>query len=85
MQSKACDHDFYVVSLTPSVTLVVDFDGDENIGEEERLVSLYRGNAHVCLKDSIFQPSNAERHDVELISLMKNLHQGAQLLARLCV
>ena len=73
MQSKACDHDFYVVSLTPSVTLVVDFDGDENIGEEEILVSFYRGNAHVCLKDSIYQPSNVERHDVELISLMEKV------------
>jgi hypothetical protein len=62
-----------VVSLTPSVTLVVDFDGDENIGEEEILVSFYRGNAHVCLKDSIYQPSNVERHDVELISLMEKV------------
>ena len=74
-----------MVSITPSVILVVDFDGNENIDEGERLASFYRGNAHVCLEDSIFQPSNAERHDVELISLMKNLHQGAQLLARLCV
>jgi len=85
VQSKASDHEFHVVSLTPRVSLVVDFDGGENIGEEERLASFYRGNAHVCLKDSIFQSSNVERHVVELISLLKKMHQGAQLLARLCV
>jgi len=62
VQSKTSDHDFHaVIALTPSVTLVVDFDGDENIAEEKRILSFYRGNAHVCLKDSIFQLSNAER------------------------
>jgi len=54
VHSKAEDHDFHVVSLTPSVTLVVDFGGRNNLDEEDQMVSLYRGCAHVCLKDSIF-------------------------------
>ena len=46
------DHDFHVVSLTPSVTLLVDFDGSQE--EEDGLKGFYGGQAHVCLKDSIF-------------------------------
>lgn len=64
-------HDFHVVSLTPSVTLFVDFDGTN--GTDPRGSSFYKGRAHVCLKDSIFQPSNAERHAVELLSLMDDV------------
>ena len=56
-----------IVSLTPSVTLLVDFDG---LDDEETMKSFYRGTTHVCLKDSIFQPSNAERHVVELMDLL---------------
>jgi hypothetical protein len=62
------DHDFHVVSLTPSVTLLVDFDGSQE--EEDGLKGFYGGQAHVCLKDSIFQPSNAERHAVEFGQLL---------------
>ncbi len=61
------------MSLTPSVTLVVDFDGRNDIDEEKKMVSFYRGSAHVSLKDSIFQPSNAERHAVELINLLESV------------
>ena len=61
IDSQAGDHDFHVVSLTPSVTLLVDFDGIDTSAS-----SFYRGQAYVSLKDSIFQPSTAERHVVEL-------------------
>ncbi len=65
-----------MVSLTPSVTLVVDFDGRNDMDEEKKMVSFYRGSAHVCIKDSIFQPSNAERHAVELTSLLESVSGG---------
>ena len=48
-----------MVLLTPSVTLVVNFDSSNNGDEDEQRVSVYRGSAHVCVKDSIFQPSSA--------------------------
>jgi hypothetical protein len=68
-----------VVSLTPSVTLVVNFDGRNDI-VDEKLSSFYRGSAHVCLKDSIFQPSNAKRHVVELISLLDTMETPCSVL-----
>ena len=37
------------------------------------MVSFYRGSAHVSLKESIFHPSNAERHAVELINLLESV------------
>ena len=64
-----------MVSLRPSVTLVVDFDGRNNLDEEVQLLSFYRGRAHVCLKDYIFQPSNAERYAVELLSLLDSVNE----------
>ena len=71
VDAKAGDHDFHIVSLTPSVTLFVDFDGTDDT--DPRGGSFYRGTAHVCLKDAIFQPSTAERHAVELISLLNDV------------
>ena len=68
-----------MVSLTPSVTLVVDFDGRNDMDEEKKMISFYRGSAHVSLKDSIFQPSNAERHAVELISLLQAVSGGGSV------
>jgi hypothetical protein len=68
-----------MVSLTPSVTLVVNFDGRNDI-DDEKSSSFYRGSAHVCLKDSIFQPSNAERHAVELISLLDTMSTPCPVL-----
>ena len=59
VSSKAGYHEFNVVSLTPSVALVVDLNWRDNLDEEEKLVNLYKGRAHVYLKESIFQPSNA--------------------------
>jgi len=61
-----------VVSLTPNVTMVVNFDGRNDI-IDEKLSNFYRGSAHFCLKDSIFHPSNAERHVVELMSLLDTM------------
>ncbi len=85
VHSKVGDHDFDVASLTPSVTLVVDFDGRNNLDEEVQLASFYRGRAHVCLKDSIFQSSNVEKHAVELPSLSIRIMKGALFLARFCL
>ncbi len=58
-----------MVLLTPSVTVVVNFDGRNDIVDEE-LSNFYRGFAHVCLKDSVFQLSNVERHVFELMPLL---------------
>jgi len=78
--SKASDHDFPVVSLIQSVTLVVNFDGSTNNDEDENRVSFYRGSVHVCVKDSIFQSSNAKRHVVELISLLDTMPNSCPVL-----
>jgi hypothetical protein len=52
----------------------MNLNGSNIIDEDENRVSFYRGYAHVCMKDSIlFQPSNVERHDVELISVLDTL------------
>lgn len=62
VEARAGDHDFHIVSLTTNVTLLVDFDGTHE--DDDCLTSFYKGHAHVCLKDAIFQPSTAERHVV---------------------
>ena len=76
--AKVGDHDFHVVSLTPSVTLCVEFDGTDDT--DPRGKSFYKGTAHVCLKDSIFQPSHAERHAVELRSLLDDSGSSTPIL-----
>ncbi len=48
-----------------SVTLVVDFDGQNNLDKEDQLVIFYRGRAHVGSKDSVFHLSNVEGRAVE--------------------
>ena len=53
------DHDFTKAKVTPSVTLVCDVP--ESLDE-----TFYRGNVHVCYKDTIFQPSSPYRHVAEL-------------------
>ena len=58
-----------MVSLSPSVTLVVDFDGRNNLDEEDQLVRCYNGRALGYVKDSIFQASNADKYVVDLLSL----------------
>jgi len=65
VHSKARYHDFYVASLMSSVTLVVDFDGQNNLDKEDQLVIFYRGRAHVGSKDSVFHLSNVEGRAVE--------------------
>ncbi len=54
VHSKSGDYDIHVVSLTPSVTLIVDFDGRSDMDEEKRMIGFYRGFAYVSVKDSIF-------------------------------
>lgn len=57
----ALDHDIASKgSLTPSVCLHVDVP--EAVTE-----SFYRGQVHVTLKDSVFQPSSPFRHAVEMM------------------
>ena len=80
MDALAGDHDFHVVSLTPSVTLMVEFDSvDEEC--DVASASFYQGQAHVCLKDSIFQASTAERHAVELGQLLLKFSPSPVLFA----
>ena len=80
MDALAGDHDFHVVSLTPSVTLMVDFEGVD-AGVDVTTASFYQGQAHVCLKDSIFQASTTERHAVELGQLLQKYPASPVLFA----
>lgn len=50
--SSALDHDFTRCSITPSMTMFYHIPKDIED-------SFYRGNVHVGLKDSTFQPSSA--------------------------
>jgi len=65
-----------VVSLTPRVTLFVDFDRRNDMDGEKKMTSFYRRSTHVSLKDSIFRAYNAERHAVELISYLDAVLAG---------
>eukprot|EP00873_Tetraselmis_striata_P000945 jgi/Tetstr1/421209/TSEL_001114.t1 len=65
----AGDHDFHKVSLTPSVALEVVVKPQE---EGDGLQSFYRGQCHVVLKDSVFQPYNPLRHAAELMSIARS-------------
>ena len=55
----AMDHDLTKCSLTPSVILQCDIPEAKN-------GSFYQGQADVCIKDSVFEPSNPFRHMAEL-------------------
>jgi len=68
-----------VVALTPSVIMVINFDG-RNVIVDEKLSNFYRGFAHVCLKNSIFQPSNAKKHAVEQMSLLDTMDTPCPVL-----
>ena len=58
------DHDFTNMSITPSVSFVVDIP--ENINE-----SWYDGLVHVLFKDSAFEPSSPCRHAAELDAILQ--------------
>ena len=56
------DHDFTKFGLVPSVVLVNDIP-------EEISGSWYRGQVHVLLKDTVFEPSSPFRHACELYNV----------------
>ena len=58
------DHDFTNMSITPSVSFVVDIPG--SISE-----SWYDGHVHVLFKDSAFEPSSPCRHAAELSAILQ--------------
>ena len=63
---SAADHDVHNKgSFTPSVVLHMDIP-------EVATESFYKGQVHVSLKDSIFQPSNCFRTLLELEDMVKN-------------
>lgn len=59
------DHDFSRSSLTPSVSVHIKVpltvDG-----------SWYKGEVHLCLKDSVFEPSSPWSHALELEQIVLN-------------
>jgi len=73
----AGDHDFHKVSLTPSVALEVVIKPHE--GEGDGLQSFYRGQCHVVLKDSVFQPSTPLRHATELMSIARSCYMRGDI------
>ena len=60
---SAVDLDFHVHGVVPLVTFVVDIPESAND-------SFYQGQAYVCLKDKVTQPSSPLRHSAELTSLL---------------
>ena len=61
---SALDHDVHSKSsLTPSVTMICDIP-------EDICSPFYRGEVHVCIKDTIFEASSPFRHATELGSLL---------------
>ena len=63
----ALDHDVKQKgSIIPSVSLICDIPEDICTG------SFYRGQVHVNLKESVFQPSDSYRSVVELINLLES-------------
>uniref|UniRef100_UPI00358E6566 uncharacterized protein n=1 Tax=Myxine glutinosa TaxID=7769 RepID=UPI00358E6566 len=67
------DHDFTRLSLSPSVSLLIDIP--ETIEE-----TFHRGRVFVILKENAFQPSSAIRHMTELRALLKTLGQVKPVL-----
>jgi len=59
------DHDFTNMSVTPSVSFVVDIP--DVISE-----SWYDGIVHVLFKDSAFEPSSPCRHAAELNAILQS-------------
>ena len=59
------DHDFTKFGLVPSVVLVNDIP-------EEISGSWYRGQVHVLLKDTVFEPSSPFRHACELYNVLQS-------------
>ena len=59
------DNDFTKFGLVPSVILVNDLP-------EEISGSWYRGQVHVLLKDTVFQPSSPFRHACELYNVLQS-------------
>lgn len=59
------DHDFTKFGLVPSVILVNDLP-------EEISGSWYRGQVHVLLKDTVFEPSSPFRHACELYNVLQS-------------
>ena len=70
---SALDHDFTRCSITPSVTMFCHIPKDIED-------SFYRGNVHVGLKDSTFQPSSANRHAAELSKLLSQRDEKKPIL-----
>lgn len=68
------DHDFTRLSLTPSISLLIDIP--ESIDE-----SFHRGKVSVILKENSFQPSSAIRHMTELKQLLLRQEEQKPLLA----
>lgn len=67
------DHDFTRLSLSPSVSLLIDIP--ESIEE-----SFHRGRVFVVLKENAFQPSSSIRHMTELQGLLKSLGEVKPVL-----
>ena len=67
------DHDFSVLSITPSVTFLVDIpDTIES--------SFYRGQVYVGIKENCFEPSSPIRHMTELTNIMATREQRKEIL-----
>ena len=64
---QVADHDFTNMSITPSVSFLIDIPG--NISE-----SWYDGHVHILFKDSVFEPSSPCHHAAELNAI---LHQSS--------
>ena len=70
---QVVDHDFSVVSITPSVTFVLDIPGTIE-------GSFYRSQVYVGIKENCFEPSSPIRHMAELTGIMSTREQRKEIL-----
>jgi hypothetical protein len=74
----ACDHDFTIAKLTPSVMLVTTLPDSLN-------GSWYQGHVTVLLKDAVIQASNPFRHAAELADLLRARAGSGSIPPVLCL
>lgn len=64
-QLSACDHDFHVCGIIPSVIMINNIP--ENASD-----SFFDGTVHVTVEDKVFGPSHAMRHATELFKIRRD-------------
>ena len=70
---QVADHDFTKVSVTPSVTMLINIPDDIE-------GTFYDGQIHVGVKENCFQPSSSLRHITELSKILEQEEKSKEIL-----